>query len=141
MQDGKVLTAHDEMSKRQKYILRQLRRPVGATSLEYIEEVIIDVEKAREIAQLAIKNGLSHITLDAEDLALILLSLGIGVNKRSAADLYLLEDYPITEQYIKDEINTVVHWYKDDLDEIYDVVMQTLNMKEAQSKEIMSLGI
>lgn len=140
MTDELVLNTYKKLTDSQKYTLGRLKRKVGASSLEYIEELLIDVEKAFEISELVI-NKLSNMALDINDLTLIILALGIGVNKRSAADLSLLEEYPYTKQYLQDEINTAVYWYKDDLDEIYDVVMQTLNMKEAQSEEIMSLGI
>ena len=123
---------YEMLSKQEQRRLKKESKELLATKYEYLEEISIDCYKAEEIAAGVISNKkLMGISLD--DLSLLILFCGIGVQRRTSSELVYILAYKL-EKLEKIRESLLVR-YGNNLDAIYDTVLNYISNEKVGEKE------
>ena len=127
---------YEMLSKQEQRRLKKESKELLATKYEYLEEIEIDCYKAEEIATGVILNKkLTGITV--EDLSLLILFCGMGVQRRTSGELVYILAYKLDK--LEKIRESLLVRYGNQLDSIYDIVLNYIsNEKGCEKKYVIS---
>lgn len=125
------------LPKEDKIKLKKSSKSIGATKFEYLEEILIDYEKAFEIANSIIFD--LDFDINYQDLIKILLFCGIGVSKRTSKEISIVSG--VYEKVLDFNKKDLLETYGNNLDEICDKVYEFLNLNEKNNNKRKNYGI
>ena len=128
---------YNNLSKEQKDILKEYSVNAAIPEKEYLEELLIDKEYATKLADYVNKNRWFYLKqIDPEDIKYLILYFGIGVNKRSPEEVFILSKYPkvIPLDTFIEGANTIIANSTNELLSIYDAVMEALSIDNKEKE-------
>ena len=129
--DNALLSLYDSLTRGEQRRLKRESKKYDETKYSYLEEILIDYEKAYDIAHGIYYNLDANKRLEKisyQDLIMIILFCGFGVSKRSLDEISVVSGCSV--QMLEEDKARLLETYKNDLVEIYDKVWQFLNVKE-----------
>ena len=133
--DYQLKWLYDDLAKKDQRLLKKTSKDMGATKYEYLEEILIDYNKAFEMSG-AIQGNLSF-DITIQDLTKLLLFCGIGVYQRDTLEVAIVSG--LKSKLAFQEKERILGMYENNIVEVYDKAMQYLNMSKGQDDYIMSL--
>ena len=129
--DAELRDEYDFLSKEDRIKLKKGSKIIGATKFEYLEEILIDYEKAFSIANNVIYD--LDFDINYQDLIKIILFCGIGVSKRTSREISIVSGvYEKVLDFNKEEL---LESFGNNLEEIYNKVYAYLNLNENQNSK------
>lgn len=137
--DKKLINIYTNLTRADQRKIKKDCKKINETKYSYLEAILIDYERANTIADSIIKKVFGYDDQDRKnDLVLLMLSLGIGVEKRTPEEISLI----IGEK--ADDINSRVvalkDIYADLIDIISDYVWQELNFEQDNERNLANLS-
>ena len=120
--DKSLRELYNSLPKEDRIKLKKRSINLFATKFEYLEEILIDYYSAYDIASNIYYE--MDFNISKQDLIKLLLFSGIGVAKRTTYEIYLVSG--VMEKILEQDKARLLKEYGNNLDKIYDLVMQSL---------------